>query len=145
MEIHWENENHFIAEFGDGTACDFATYLPICACVAHGILMVAYHGYVLCKALTTKNHLIIDTMWVAPWLLINILITIFTLILSCVITAGVSHTCTQLMSGQNPQYESCFDFQEDTDMVWSNPIGERIDTSTFYRNMVAAQVRSMKI
>ena len=59
MNVNWANQNHFIAEFGDGTACDFATYLPVCACIVHGILMAVYHGYILVKASRSNDHLIV--------------------------------------------------------------------------------------
>lgn len=59
MDVNWANQNHFIAEFGDGTACDFATYLPACACIAHGIFMAVYHGYMLARSSSSNDRLIL--------------------------------------------------------------------------------------
>lgn len=127
-DIKWVNENHFIAEFGDGTACDFASYLPVCACVVQGLFMAVYHGYAVIRACQSKDY-VVRMIWVMPWLLINTMVMVLMFITSCVISTGFSHTCSQLMDNNNPKYVTCADFQKN--MEWTNPLGRKIDTSTF--------------
>ncbi|GAB6024788.1 hypothetical protein CHUAL_009911 [Chamberlinius hualienensis] len=135
MEVMWVNEDHFIAEFGDIRMCNVVTYLPVCSCIAHGAIMVVYHGYISCKALISKSNSVADKMWILPWFVVNVLVAISAFVTASILTTGFKHTCKQLLADEGTSW--CSEFQ--TNMIWTLPAG-KIDPRTFHHDILIAQI-----
>lgn len=85
------DKNSVVMHSSDVANCEFPVYFGVFGMTLYGLGMGIYNMYAVCKS--RRDQTIGSQMWVMPFLLLNILLTIVTIIVAFIVSVGYAIFC----------------------------------------------------
>lgn len=92
----------------DVANCEFPVYYGVFGMTFYGLLMGCYYMYAVYKS--RRDQTIGSQMWVMPFLLLNVLLTVVTIVVACMVSIGFAVFCDHYLDVK-PSYSKCADGQ----------------------------------
>lgn len=133
-DFAWKNASYMSAAMSSSGLCLFPIVFALFTCIFYGLGMGLYNGY---AALKTKDPTIGYQMWIMPFLLVNSLILIVSLVAACIVSVGIKSTCDSFLEGRKlgSKLSAC----ADADQINWHSKSKNMDQKNFYAYVKVAE------